>query len=202
MSAANPELNDIQRSFRQMMRDHWILFLIQGVVMAILGLLAMTVPVIATLAVETFAGWLFLVGGLVGLLGIFTARNIPGVLWTLVSAAIALLAGLFLIWHPLAGILSLTVALAAFFAAQGIVQIFAAFEQRRVLPESWMWTLVTGLANLILAAIITMGWPGTAVWTLGLLVGINLFLSGLALIMTSIGCRASAGVSGPAKSAA
>jgi uncharacterized membrane protein HdeD (DUF308 family) len=164
--------------------------------------LAENLPVIATLAIERFAGWLFLIGGIVGLFGVFTARNIPGVLWTLVAAALAVLVGLYLLWHPLTGLLSLTIGLAAFFVAQGIAQIVGAFEQRRVLPDSWIWALVTGLANLSLAAIILLSWPDAAAWTLGVLVGVNLFLSGLSLIMTSIACRSSSGVSGPAKSAA
>jgi len=173
---------------RQAIRAHWGLFLIQGIVMILLGLFAIAAPVMATLAVEAFAGWLFLISGLFGIAGLFTARNVPGFLWTLLGAALGILAGALLIWRPVAGVLTLTLLLIAFFVAEGITQIFSALAYRRVV-HSWGWVLVSGIADLILAAIIIMGWPGTAAWTLGLLVGIKLLMSGLALVMTAVASR-------------
>ena len=189
MTIANPRLEEFGHDAREAIRSHWVLFLIQGLIMVVLGLLALFEPMIATLAVEIFAGWLFLVSGIVGLVGVFTARRVPGFWWGLITALLALALGLYLIWRPLAGILSLTLAVAAFFSAQGIVQIITAIEHRSVLP-SWIWMLVGGVVNLILALIILSGWPGTAAWTLGLLFGINLFMWGLSLVMTAIACRA------------
>jgi len=189
MTIANPRLEEFGHDVREAIRSHWVLFLIQGLIMVVLGLLALFEPMIATLAVEIFAGWLFLIGGIVGLVGVFTARRVPGFWWGLVTALLALALGLYLIWRPLAGILSLTLAVAAFFSAQGIVQIITAIEHRSVLP-SWIWMLVGGVVNLILALIILSGWPGTAAWTLGLLFGINLFMWGLSLVMTALACRA------------
>ena len=69
------------------------------------------------------------------------------------------------------------------------MQIVAAFKYRSAVGSAWTWMLFSGIVNVVLAAIILMGWPGTAAWTLGLLVGINLFVSGLALVMTSLACR-------------
>jgi len=190
MTTANPNPGDIQLQFKQAVRDHWVLFLIQGVVMAILGLFAVTAPVIATLAVDIYAGWLFLISGIVGIITLFTRQqNISGFLWTLVAAALALAVGVLLIWRPAAGVLSLTLLLIGFFIAEGVVQILAAFKYRSAVGNAWTWMLFSGIVDLVLAAIILMGWPGTATWTLGLLVGINLFMSGLALVMTSLACR-------------
>jgi uncharacterized membrane protein HdeD (DUF308 family) len=145
-------------------------------------------PIGAALAVALFAGWLFLISGIVGLAGVFTAQRVPGFWWTLISALLAIAVGIYLIWRPLAGVLSLTLAVALFFGAQGISQIITAIGQRRALP-SWGWVLVAGIANIVLAAIIWSGFPGTAEWVLGLLFGINLLLWGVALIMTALACR-------------
>jgi uncharacterized membrane protein HdeD (DUF308 family) len=153
------------RDVRSAIRHHWVLFLIPGIVMAILGLLAAAAPFIATPVVETFAGWLFLTGGFVGLAALFTTRNVPGFVWTLLSAVLAILIGAFLVWRPFAGLVTLTVALAAFFAVHGIVQILTALDHRALFARSWPWM------------------------ALGLLIGINLFMSGLALVMTAIACR-------------
>jgi uncharacterized membrane protein HdeD (DUF308 family) len=110
-------------------------------------------------------------------------------LWTLIAAVLALAVGFLLIWRPAAGVLSLTLLLIGFFIAEGVVQILAAFKYRSAVGNAWTWMLFSGIVDLVLAAIILMGWPGTAAWTLGLLVGINLFMSGLALVMTSLACR-------------
>jgi uncharacterized membrane protein HdeD (DUF308 family) len=174
---------------RDAIRSHWILFLIQGLIMIVLGLLAIGEPMVAALAVALFAGWLFLISGIVGVVGAFTARGMPGFWWTLISSVLGIVVGLYLVSRPLAGILSLTLVVAAYFAAQGIVQIITAIEHRRVLP-SWVWVLFGGIVNILLAALIISGWPGTAEWTLGLLFGINLLVWGVSLVMTALACRA------------
>jgi uncharacterized membrane protein HdeD (DUF308 family) len=157
--------------------------------MAILGLFAVAAPVIATLAVDIYAGWLFLISGIVGIVTLFTRQNISSFLWTLIAAVLALMVGILLIWRPATGVVTLTLLLTGFFIAEGIVQIVAAFKYRSAVGSAWTWMLFSGIVDLVLAAIILMGWPGTAAWTLGLLIGINLFLSGLALVMTSLACR-------------
>jgi uncharacterized membrane protein HdeD (DUF308 family) len=189
MTTSNPRLEDVGREARQAIRSHWVLFLVQGVIMIILGILAVGEPMVATLAVTLFAGWLFLISGIVGLAGIFTARHVPGFWWALITAILAILVGIYLIWRPLSGVLSLTLAVGAFFGAQGIVQIITAIGHHKVL-QSWVWMLITGIANVILALIIWGGFPGTAEWVLGLLFGINLLLWGFSLVMTAIACRA------------
>jgi uncharacterized membrane protein HdeD (DUF308 family) len=187
MTMAN--VDDFGRNVRSAIRRHWVLFLIPGVAMIIFGLLAAASPFIATLVVETFAGWLFLTGGFVGLAALFTTRNVPGFVWTLVGAMLAILIGAFLVWRPFAGLVTLTIALAGYFAAHGVVQILTSLAHRRLFARSWLWMAVSGVADLILAGIIIAGWPGSVAWALGLLIGVNLFMAGLALVMTSIACR-------------
>jgi uncharacterized membrane protein HdeD (DUF308 family) len=188
MTIADRDLNQFEGNIRETIRSHATLFLVQGIIMTLLGILAVAEPMIATLAVELFAGWLFLISGIVGLVGLFRARQMPGFWWLLLTAALSVLAGAYLIWRPLAGILSLTLVIAAFFAAQGIVQIVTAIAHRGLL-RSWSSLLIVGIVNLILAAIIISGFPGTAAWTLGVLFGANLIMWGVALIITATACR-------------
>src|SRR5271166_3412615 len=75
------------------------------------------------------------------------------------------------------------------FIVEGIFQAVAAFTYRDAMPRSWGWLLASGLADLALAAIIIAGWPGTAAWTLGLLVGVNLLTTGWAVVMVALGAR-------------
>jgi uncharacterized membrane protein HdeD (DUF308 family) len=188
MSTASSDLNVALSHEREVIHDNWILFLTQGVILAALGLLAIGAPLLATIVVVKLAGWLFFIGGVVGLISFFTGRGVPGSVWSFITSALAILAGIYLLRQPLAGMLSLTLVLAAFFIAQGISQIFASFAHRRAL-KSWGWVLLSGVVDLILAGIILAGWPETSAWFLGLLVGINLLMFGVSLIMTSIAAR-------------
>ncbi len=188
MSSASSDLNMALEHEREVIHDHWILFLIQGVILAALGLLALGAPFVATVVAVKLAGWLFLIGGIVGLATFFTGRDVPGSIWSFLGSALAILAGIYLLRQPLAGMLSLTLILAAFFFAQGITQIFASIAHKRVL-KSWGWVLLSGIVDLILGGIIISGWPETSTWVLGILVGVNLLMYGIALIMTAIASR-------------
>ena len=111
MASVDPSLSDMQRAVRDALRVHWRLFLTQGVVMVILGILAIVWPVIATLAVDIYVGWLFLISGIVGLVAMFSAKDVPAFLWTLLTAALSLVVGVLLLWKPIEGAVSLTLVL-------------------------------------------------------------------------------------------
>ena len=179
----------MSRAVASAIHEHWVLFLIEGIVLLILGVVAILVPLIATLAFTILVGWLFLISGIVGLIATFWARNAPGFWWSLISAVIGVLAGLALLTSPVVGALSLTLVLVAFFIIEGIASIMYAVDHRRQLTGSWFWMLLSGVIDLILAAIILAGLPGTAVWALGLLVGINMLFGGAALIAMALAAR-------------
>ncbi len=169
--------------------EHWALFLIEGIILVILGLAAIALPPIATLAFTIIIGWIFLISGVVGLFTTFWARHVPGFWWSLISAIIGIGAGVVLLLWPITGTLSLTLVLIAFFVIEGIVSIMYAIEHRNQLTGRWGWMLVSGIIDLILAGIIFAGLPGTAEWALGLLVGINMLFGGAALIAMALAAR-------------
>jgi len=179
----------MHRAISDALGNHWRLFLFQGLVTVALGVLAVTLPVAATIAVDIFVGWLFLVCGIVGLVAIFSTQNIPAFAWSLVTAALSFAFGILLIWRPVEGALSLTVLLTVLFLVEGIFQIATSIAYRDAIRGSWGWMLASGIADLVLVAIITLGWPMTASWALGLLVGVNLITSGLAVTMAAIAGR-------------
>ena len=188
MSNARSDLNLSLDREREVIHDNWVLFLIQGIILAILGLLAIGAPFLATVVVVKLAGWLFLIGGIVALASLFTGRGVPGSFWSFLSAIVSILAGIYILYNPLLSIAAFTLVLAAFFFAQGITQIFASLSHRRVL-RSWGWVLVSGIVDLILGGIIVSGWPATSTWIIGIRVGVNLFMYGVALIMTALASK-------------
>jgi uncharacterized membrane protein HdeD (DUF308 family) len=171
------------------MRDHWLWFVIEGVVLLILGALAVIVPPLATLGVTIFLGWLLLVSGVVGLVMTFMTRGAPGFAWSLISGLLGIAVGLMLLVWPLSGALSLTLLLTAFFIVEGVASIMYAIEHRREVSGRWGWMLMSGMVDLVLAAIIITGFPGTALWALGVLVGINMIFGGASLIGLGLAAR-------------
>jgi uncharacterized membrane protein HdeD (DUF308 family) len=189
MTTIDPNLNELQRAVRDTLHAHWAMFLSQGVIMVILGAAAFAAPTLAAIAVDIFVGWLFLTSGVVGLVALLSVRGVPALIWTLISAVLSVVVGALLIWRPVQGAFSLTLVLTTFFIVEGIFHIVASVTYRSVMPGSWNWMVASGVANLALAAVIIAGWPLSAGLFLGLLVGVNLITSGLALIMAAITTR-------------
>src|SRR6266404_7469330 len=182
MSMNTSDVEQIQTAMATSLHEHWRLFLIDGIILVILGLAAIIVPPIATLAVELLFGWLFLISGIAGLITTFLMRQAPGFWWSLVSAILGIAAGIVLLLWPLSGIVTLTLVLIVFFTIEGVASIMFALEHKAELSGRWGWMLASGIIDLILAVIILAGLPGTAALALGLLVGINMLFGGSALI--------------------
>ncbi|HXC11096.1 MAG TPA: HdeD family acid-resistance protein [Steroidobacteraceae bacterium] len=189
MATDQSRLEGVQAAVAASLHLHWRAFLIEGIVLFILGLLAIVIPNVATLAVEVFIGWILLLSGVVGLISTFRMRSAPGFGWSLLSAVIAIAAGVILLAWPLSGVLSLTLILTAFLTIEGVASIMMALTHRRGFSARWALLLVSGLVDLFLAALILLGLPGTAAWAIGLLVGINLVFGGSALISMALQAR-------------
>ena len=189
MSMNKPDIEQNQDAVATSLHEHWVLFLVEGIILVILGLAAIAIPSIATLAVEILVGWLFLISGIAGWITTFWMGRVPGFWWSLVSAILGIAAGIMLLLRPLSGVLSLTLVLIVFFVIEGVASMMFALEHKRELSGRWGWMLASGIIDLILAAIIFAGLPGTAAWAIGLVVGINMVFGGLALIAMALHAR-------------
>jgi uncharacterized membrane protein HdeD (DUF308 family) len=172
-----------------LIREHSGLFLTEGIILSVLGLLAILVPPLAGLATTVLLGWLFLLAGILGLVMTVRARSAPGFAWSLLSAIASLVAGGLLLWNPWAGLVTLTYVLIAFFIVDGIFMIIFALQHRREMSGRWEWLMFNGVMDLILAAIVISGMPGTLAWALGLLVGIDMLFGGASLIAMALAAR-------------
>jgi uncharacterized membrane protein HdeD (DUF308 family) len=189
MSTVKPDFEKMQTALATSLLAHWKLFLIEGVVLVILGLAAIMLPLIATIAIAFVVGWIFLLSGVVGLLATFRMRSAPGFWWSLLSGILGIVAGIVLLRWPLSGAFSLTLVLTLFLGLEGVVSIMFALEHKRELSGRWGMMLVSGVVDLILAGMIYSGLPGTAAWAIGLLVGINMVFGGSALIAMALHAR-------------
>lgn len=189
MSMNKQNIAQIQSSMATSLHEHWGLFLVEGIILIILGLAAIIIPPIATLAIEILIGWLFLISGIVGLISTFWMRQAPGFWWSLLSAILGIGVGLVLLLWPLSGVFSLTLVLIVFFVIEGVASIMFALEHKRELSGRWGWMLASGVADLILAAIVVAGLPRDVVWAIGLVVGVDLVFGGLALVVMALDAR-------------
>jgi uncharacterized membrane protein HdeD (DUF308 family) len=186
-----PDIEKLKSEMSAAVREHWKAFLIEGILLVVLGLAAIILPPLASLAVTIILGWMFLISGIAGLALTFWARGMPGFWWSLLSAALAIGAGIVLLLKPVQGTLTLTIVVGAYFLAEGVATIMYALEHRRELSERWSWLLIAGLVDIVISGIIIAGLPGSALWAVGLLVGINLLFGGASMIGMALAARKS-----------
>jgi uncharacterized membrane protein HdeD (DUF308 family) len=162
-----------QSSFKNLLYFEAILFIL-------LGIVAIAIPQFFTIGIELLVGTLLIAGGIVQFIRLFQAKDAPGFWGSFFGAIFSLILGALFLIYPLAGVLSLTYLLILYFLIDGFAKIYFSFQLKSY--QNWGWILFSGILSLVLAAIIFTGLPGTAVWVLGLLVGINMLFFGFSLI--------------------
>jgi len=192
MSINQDDVRGYQRAAAAALHEHWVFFLVEGVVLLVLGATAIVLAPLATAVVTVLIGWLLLVSGVIGLFTSIWMRKAPGFWWSLLSALLGIVVGVMLLGSPMTGAVSLTIVLVGFFIVEGAVTIMLALDHRRELSGQWGWMLVSGLVDLVLGAMIFSGLPSTAAWAIGLLVGFNMVFGGLALMAMATAARKAA----------
>jgi uncharacterized membrane protein HdeD (DUF308 family) len=183
------DIADLQLKLQTAVRKHWRALLIEGVLLVILGLAAIIIPSVASIAVTVLLGGLFLIGGLVELVLLIWTQRTPGFWWSLLSAVLAAGIGIILFARPVQGTLMLTLVLSAYFAAEGVVTIMYALLHRREPATRWGWLIASGILDLVVGGLIIAALPESALWAIGLLVGIDLVFGGFALIRMALAGR-------------
>jgi uncharacterized membrane protein HdeD (DUF308 family) len=171
------------------MARHWKLFFFEGVVLVVLGIGALALPPLATIAVAVLFGWVLLLAGIVGLMTTLMARHAPGFWWALLSSIVAIAAGALIFGWPAGGALSLTLILTGFLVADGLITIMLALDYRRASHGGWIGLLFNGVIDLVLAAIIFTALPQSAAWAIGIIVGVDMLFGGSSLIALALAAR-------------
>ena len=154
--------------------------LIAGVALIVLGTVAIVAPGLATLFVTTFLGWLFILSAVAEFYLAFQVHGGWRIAGAVLTGLVSLVAGAWLLLNPAAGALALTFLLAAYFVATGVVKAVAAFQLRGTGGSGW--TYLSAACSVLLGLLVFSGWPGSAVWIIGLIVGIDLLFYGWALV--------------------
>lgn len=152
----------------------------EAILFILLGCIGIAIPQVFTIGVEILIGLLLVAAGIIQAIRLFKHREAPGFWSTLLSSILSLALGVLLLIFPLAGIVSLTYLLIAYFFIEGASKTYYAFQVKPL--KNWGWILASGLLAFLLAILILTGLPGTATWILGLLVAINMLFFGIVLL--------------------
>jgi uncharacterized membrane protein HdeD (DUF308 family) len=180
---------ELAARIREETARHWKLLLATGILCDLTGVYAILVPVVASISVTVLVGWALVIGGIVQL-GHALRRDLAWsweIAWRLLVSVLTIAAGAWILIAPLTGTITLTVVLVAWFWAIGVTRLIAWWAMRGV-EHSWTVGL-GGALSLVLGILIWADLPSSAVWAIGLLVGIELLFAGSALIMTALAGR-------------
>lgn len=155
-----------------------------GVLLIILGLLALMAPLIAGVAVAVMLGWLLILGGIAHLIVSWHLRHAGGLVWELLVGVAYLVMGVFLLAHPVAGLVALTAFLGCYLLIKGIFELINWFRLRHVRGGGWM--LFDAIVSLLLSGMIWLHLPYSATWVIGTLVGFGILFSGISRLVLGV----------------
>lgn len=169
------------------LRRNWGWLLALGILLVILGIIAIGDSVSFTVVSMFFFGWMLLIAGIIEAVQAFRHRRSGHLFWHALNAVLAIVVGIMLLGHPLAGALVMTLLLAAYFTVAGIFRIVMALSMR---IRGWGWRLLDGIITLILGILVWAQWPVSGLWVIGLFIGIDLIFMGWSEVMLALGVRA------------
>jgi len=165
------------------LRSKWGWLLALGIVMVALGIIALFIMPAATMGTVLVLGWLLIVSGIVEMVHAFRVRGWGGLFLHLIGGILGVLIGLLVITHPLVGAMALTLLFASFFTVIGLFRLITAI---RLKFPGWGWAVFDGAITLGLGILLWAQWPVSAIWFLGLAVGVSLILRGWSYIMFAL----------------
>jgi len=161
--------------------------IIWGVLLMVLGMLAIGSPFLAAVAVNALIAWLIILGGAVHLILAFHVHRAGSMVWKLLVGLAYVFFGIYLLIHPVLGVASLTLVIASLFLIEGILDVVLFFQMRSMRGSGWV--LGDGIITLLLGLLIYLQWPSSSVWAIGTLVGVSMIVSGITRVMFSFAAR-------------
>jgi uncharacterized membrane protein HdeD (DUF308 family) len=155
--------------------------------MIVAGILAIVIPPVAGIAVTIFIGWLLIFSAVAHFVFAWHTRGAGAILWEVLLGIVYFFAGIYLLWNPVVGLVSLTLGLAFYLFAEAVLEFILAFRLRPLPGSGWLF--LDGIITLILAIMIWRTWPASSPWALGTLVGVSMLFSGISRLMLSMAAR-------------
>ena len=155
-----------------------------AILLIVLGILAISLPALASIGVARVLSWLILFEGIIQLVYAFKSEGVGSKIWKILVSVLYIFVGGYLLVHPLIGLAGLTLMLAVFFFIEGITDIGTFIWTRKNIGSEWL--LLHGIVTLLLGVMIWKHWPVSSLWALGTLVGISMLLTGITRLMMGL----------------
>lgn len=162
-------------------------YIAAAIIFIVLGMLAIFEPGVAGLGITILVGWLFIFGGVTHLIAAFKGGSAKHIIFQVLVGILYLVGGFYCITHPLLAISTLTLVLAAIILAEGVLEIVSYFRLRNEGASGWV--LFNGIVTLLLGGMIWFHWPSSSIWAIGILVGVNLLMTGVTRLMLGMAAR-------------
>jgi uncharacterized membrane protein HdeD (DUF308 family) len=180
-------LNRIGMPKLEAIRSNWGWFVALGVAMLVIGFIALGSLVVATVATVWFYGILLIVAGVAEIIHAFRAMTWGKMILELLAGVLYAAAGVICIMNPLLASAVLTLMLGVSLIVVGVFRVMAGFDVKPA--TGWGWIVAGGVMTVILGILITLSWPGASLWVLGMFLGIDLVMQGVAWIALGLACR-------------
>ena len=161
--------------------------IVLSVLLIAAGAIAILSPMIAGVAITVVVGWLLIFSGALHLAFAFGSGRARAVVWQVLLGLAYGFIGMYVLANPVAGLASLTFAIAIYLFVEGVLEFMLSFQLRPAPGSGWL--LADGIITLVLAVMIWSTWPSSAAWVVGTLVGISMFFSGITRLMLSLAGR-------------
>ncbi|HWL05841.1 MAG TPA: HdeD family acid-resistance protein [Xanthobacteraceae bacterium] len=169
----------MREAMRKTVKRHSIWYLLQSALMILAGALAIVFPVLSSVAVVFFLGWLLIFSGLIQAISLIGARAVPHFWLQLISVVLFVVVGALFLRNPGESLLTLTLLVIVFFMVEGISKVIFSLTIRPF--PNWGWVLASGIIGILLSVLLWASMPVTAAWLFGIMFGIGLISEGLAL---------------------
>ena len=158
-----------------------------SVVLILLGMLAIALPGFTSFGVVRVLAWLIIFDGVTQLVQAFRSESGGRAIWRFLVGLLYIAGGIYLLVHPTQGLIGLTLVMAVFFFSEGVIEL-ANYISTRGRSDS-KWLLLHGIASLLLGLVIWRRWPISSFWTIGILVGIGMIMTGVTRLMMALSLR-------------
>ena len=162
-------------------------YIAAAVLFIVLGIFAIIEPGVASLGVTLLVGWLLIIGAVGHLIAAFKGGGAKQVIFQLLIAVVYFIGGIYFLTHPIMAVSTLTLLLAGVILAEGVLEIISYFRMRGEGASGWV--LFNGIVTILLGCLIWFQWPSSTVWAIGILVGVNLLMTGITRLMFGLAVR-------------
>ena len=169
------------------LKSKWIWFLAIGGALLVAGILAVSLPEVATFATGSVFGVVLAIAGAVKMTLSLQVKEWSGFIWQELTGAAELVGGILIYFNPLKGALAVTLLIALVLFVQGIMQLILSFQVRR--EGGWQWFAASGVVAMTASIILALRLPYMVVYEPGIIAGISLLIAGVTYIAISLTIR-------------